>query len=192
MSRLSPGGPYTGASGSITWTELPYESVYGLAVHDGYLFVGCGIEGADNIFIHASTPMAHLLPHLNGHASLPKAHRPTAESTTTGNISGSTPERLPLPARNRLDTPGPRGRYMGRHQGHILEPFQWNGGVPKGPRSFTPGQLSIGSSGGFSGGEGCWSKPGWPGDRRIYPWRYPALSFSLPWSSICQGTQFLR
>lgn len=49
-------GSYTGASGSITWSELPYSSVYGLAVHDGYLFVGCGLEGEDNIFIHALNP----------------------------------------------------------------------------------------------------------------------------------------
>jgi hypothetical protein len=46
-------GAYTGAETSITWTDMDYESVYGLAVWGDYLFVACGIESADNIFIHS-------------------------------------------------------------------------------------------------------------------------------------------
>ncbi len=46
-------GAYTGTESTITWSgEMPYESVYGLAVWGDYLFVGCGIEAADNMFIH--------------------------------------------------------------------------------------------------------------------------------------------
>ena len=46
-------GPYTGTESTITWTgEMAYESVYGLAVWGDYLFVACGIEAADNMFIH--------------------------------------------------------------------------------------------------------------------------------------------
>lgn len=46
-------GSYTGTETTITWTDMPYESVYGLAVWGDYLFVGCGIVGADNVFIHS-------------------------------------------------------------------------------------------------------------------------------------------
>jgi len=46
-------GSYTGVETSITWTEMAYESVYGLAVYGDYLFVACGLEGVDNIFIHS-------------------------------------------------------------------------------------------------------------------------------------------
>lgn len=46
-------GAYTGTESTITWTgEMAYELVYGLAVYGDYLFVACGIEGADNMFIH--------------------------------------------------------------------------------------------------------------------------------------------
>ena len=45
-------GAYTGTETSTTWTTMPYESVYGLAVWGDYLFVACGIEYADNVFIH--------------------------------------------------------------------------------------------------------------------------------------------
>ncbi len=46
-------GPYTGTETSISgWEEIPYESVYGLAVWGDYLFVACGLIGEDNIFIH--------------------------------------------------------------------------------------------------------------------------------------------
>lgn len=46
-------GAYTGTETTITWTgEMAYESVYGLAVWGDYLFVACGIIGADNVFIH--------------------------------------------------------------------------------------------------------------------------------------------
>lgn len=46
-------GAYTGTETTISWTgEMAYESVYGLAVYGDYLFVACGIEGADNMFIH--------------------------------------------------------------------------------------------------------------------------------------------
>ncbi len=46
-------GAYTGTESTITWTgEMAYESVYGLAVWGDYLFVACGIEYTDNIFIH--------------------------------------------------------------------------------------------------------------------------------------------
>jgi hypothetical protein len=46
-------GSYTGTESSITWSEMPYESAYGLAVYGDYLFVACGLEGVDNIFIHS-------------------------------------------------------------------------------------------------------------------------------------------
>ncbi len=46
-------GAYTGTESTITWTgEMAYESVYGIAVYGDYLFVACGIEAADNMFIH--------------------------------------------------------------------------------------------------------------------------------------------
>ena len=45
-------GSYTGTETSVTWSEMAYESVYGLAVYGNYLFVGCGIAGTDNVFIH--------------------------------------------------------------------------------------------------------------------------------------------
>jgi hypothetical protein len=51
---LAWGGPYTGTETSIaTWDEMAYESVYGLAVWGDYLFVACGLEGVDNMFIHS-------------------------------------------------------------------------------------------------------------------------------------------
>jgi hypothetical protein len=46
-------GAYTGTESTITWSEMAYESVYGLAVYGDYLFVACGTESADNIFIHS-------------------------------------------------------------------------------------------------------------------------------------------
>lgn len=47
-------GAYTGTESSITWTDIDYAtSIYGLAVHDGFLFVACGGEGITNLFIHA-------------------------------------------------------------------------------------------------------------------------------------------
>ncbi len=47
-------GAYTGTESSITWTDMDYAgSIYGLAVHDGFLFVSCGGEGVTNLFIHA-------------------------------------------------------------------------------------------------------------------------------------------
>jgi len=45
-------GAYTGTESTITWSEMAYESVYGLAVYGDYLFVACGTESAENIFIH--------------------------------------------------------------------------------------------------------------------------------------------
>ncbi len=45
-------GTYTGAETSVTWSEMDYESVYGLAVWGDYLFVSCGLEGVENVFIH--------------------------------------------------------------------------------------------------------------------------------------------
>ena len=50
-------GPYTGTETSISgWTEIPYTSVYGLAVWGDYLFVACGVADEDNIFIHYINP----------------------------------------------------------------------------------------------------------------------------------------
>lgn len=49
-------GAYTGVETSITWSEMDYADVYGLAVYDDYLFVALGVEGADNIFIHQLNP----------------------------------------------------------------------------------------------------------------------------------------
>ncbi len=48
-------GPYTGTETSITWSEMDYTSVYGLAVWENYLFIACGLEFEDNIFIHEIT-----------------------------------------------------------------------------------------------------------------------------------------
>ena len=45
-------GAYLGAEAAITWTVISYESIYGLAVWEDYLFVATGIEDSDNIFIH--------------------------------------------------------------------------------------------------------------------------------------------
>ncbi|MCK5130747.1 MAG: hypothetical protein KAR40_01175 [Candidatus Sabulitectum sp.] len=45
-------GTYTGTETTITWTTMVYEAVYGLAVYGDFLFVACGIEFADNVFIH--------------------------------------------------------------------------------------------------------------------------------------------
>jgi len=45
--------PYTGTETTIpTWSEMAYESVYGLAVYGDFLFVACGLEFEENIFIH--------------------------------------------------------------------------------------------------------------------------------------------
>lgn len=50
-------GPYTGTETTVTWEgQIPYSSVYGLAVWGNYLFVACGIIGDDNIFIHELNP----------------------------------------------------------------------------------------------------------------------------------------
>ena len=49
-------GAYTGTETSITWSEIDYADVYGLAVYGDYLFVALGVEGADNIFIHMLNP----------------------------------------------------------------------------------------------------------------------------------------
>ena len=49
-------GPYTGTETSITWSDIDYGDVYGLAVWEDYLFVALGVEGADNIFIHHLNP----------------------------------------------------------------------------------------------------------------------------------------
>ncbi len=46
-------GAYTGSETTISWSSMDYESVYGLAVWGDYLFVACGVESADNIFIHS-------------------------------------------------------------------------------------------------------------------------------------------
>ncbi len=45
-------GTYTGTETAVTWTTVTYASVYGLAVWENFLFVACGIDDADNIFIH--------------------------------------------------------------------------------------------------------------------------------------------
>ncbi len=45
-------GAYTGTKTAVTWTTVTYASVYGLAVWENLLFVACGIDDADNIFIH--------------------------------------------------------------------------------------------------------------------------------------------
>lgn len=45
-------GSYTGTETSITWSEMDYESVYGLAVWGNYLFVAMGIDSDVNIAIH--------------------------------------------------------------------------------------------------------------------------------------------
>lgn len=45
-------GSYTGTETAVTWTTMTYESAYGLAVWGDYLFVACGIDDADNMFIH--------------------------------------------------------------------------------------------------------------------------------------------
>ena len=45
-------GSYTGTETTITWTgEMAFESAYGLAVYGDYLFVACGLEAVDNMFI---------------------------------------------------------------------------------------------------------------------------------------------
>ncbi|OPL18998.1 MAG: hypothetical protein AVO35_03470 [Candidatus Aegiribacteria sp. MLS_C] len=45
-------GAYTGSETTITWSEMDYESVYGLAVWGNYLFVAMGLESTVNIAIH--------------------------------------------------------------------------------------------------------------------------------------------
>ncbi len=45
-------GVYTGTETTISWSLMDYESVYGLAVWGDYLFVACGIDTGDNLFIH--------------------------------------------------------------------------------------------------------------------------------------------
>ncbi|MBN2587505.1 MAG: hypothetical protein JXA64_02785 [Candidatus Fermentibacteraceae bacterium] len=49
-------GAYTGTETSISWSEMDYESVYGLAVYGNYLFVACGIDSDVNLFIHELAP----------------------------------------------------------------------------------------------------------------------------------------
>jgi hypothetical protein len=49
-------GAYTGTESAITWSEIDYADVYGLAVWGDYLFVALGVGDADNIFIHHLNP----------------------------------------------------------------------------------------------------------------------------------------
>lgn len=44
-------GSYTGTESSVSWTTAAFETVYGMAVYGDYIFMSCGIAGADNIFI---------------------------------------------------------------------------------------------------------------------------------------------